>query len=56
VRERHLDHRIHLPQFFLTGDYIVMDGEEEADSEEREFEPESEMPSQHFAHSSTRVG
>jgi hypothetical protein len=39
---------------FLTGDYIVMD--EEADPEEREFEPELEMPSQHFAHGSIRLG
>jgi hypothetical protein len=40
----------------LTGGYIVMDEEEEADSEEREFEPEPERPSQHFTHSSTRFG
>jgi hypothetical protein len=33
-----------------------MDEEEEADPEEREFEPETEMPSQHFAHGSTRAG
>jgi hypothetical protein len=38
----------------LTRDYIVMD--EEADPEEREFEPELEMPSQHFAYGSTRLG
>jgi hypothetical protein len=41
---------------FLTGDCIVMDEEEEADPEEREFEPKPSMPSQHFTHSSTRVG
>jgi hypothetical protein len=41
---------------FLTGDYIVMDEEEEADPDERELEPEPEMPSQHFALGSTRVG
>jgi hypothetical protein len=33
-----------------------MDDEEEADSEEREFGPKPEMPLQHFAHGSTRVG
>jgi hypothetical protein len=41
---------------FLTRDYRVVDEEEEADPEEREFEPEPEMPSQHFAHGSTGVG
>jgi hypothetical protein len=42
-------------QVFLTGDYIVMDEEEEANPEEQEFEPEPEMSSQHFAHGSTGV-
>jgi hypothetical protein len=41
---------------FFTRDYIVMNEEGEADSEEREVEPEPERPSQHFTHSSTRVG
>jgi hypothetical protein len=40
---------------FLTGDYIVMDEEEEVDPEEREFEPEPSMPLQCFAHGSTGV-
>jgi hypothetical protein len=40
----------------LTGDYIVVDEEEEADPGKREFEPEPEMPSQHFAHGYTGVG
>jgi hypothetical protein len=36
---------------FSTRDYIaVVDEEEEADPEEREFKPEPEMPSQHSTH------